>query len=448
MNRQEFEQRVLDFITREQLPLSDVPVLVAVSGGADSVALLRVLLAIGVHCVVAHCNFHLRGEESNRDERFVTELCQRLGLELYRTDFDVNRYCEVHPHTSVEMACRELRYAWFGKLMAEHDYACVAVAHHRDDDVETLLLNLLRGTGLRGMTGMQPLNGRAVARPLLCVTRHDIECYLKELGEVYVTDSTNALNDYRRNQIRNRVLPAIEADFPDARKRIADTASHLRATQLLHDELVHDVAKKIVLQDDETLREIAIHPLMKYASPEQLLFELVRDRGFNHEQCVQAIDCVRNARIGAHFDSGDWSMAIERMVIQIYRSNHEAHEIAVDFGNPVASLPFVIELGSKPFDPDTMVDGKAIIALNQEVMQCRHVVVRGWRQGDRLRPYGMDGSKLVSDLFADAKWTSLMKRNARLLVVDDEVLWVMGLRASRAFTVPVGSTRYVLLKVK
>ena len=184
-----FIRRVSQYIEEKHLLQPGDKVLVALSGGADSVALLRVLLRLGYVCEAAHCNFHLRGEESLRDEQFVRELAARLDVPLHVIHFDTNEYAASHG-VSVEMAARELRYGWFGQLRRECGARVVAVAHHRDDSVETFLLNLVRGTGINGLQGIRPVNGEVV-RPLLCVSRAEILEYLASLGQAYVTDSTN-----------------------------------------------------------------------------------------------------------------------------------------------------------------------------------------------------------------------------------------------------------------
>ena len=212
------------------------PVLVALSGGADSVALLRLLLAVGCDCRALHCNFHLRGEESMRDERFVRELCERFEVPLMVRDFDVAAWQQNHGG-SVEMACREMRYQWFEQERQRQQCGLIAVAHHADDQVETFFLNLMRGTGVRGLAGMKRLSGY-IWRPLLGITRGQLLHYLEAIGQDYVTDSTNAQNEYRRNRLRNSVLPVIEHDFPNARARILDTMDNLNQDYNLFTTLV------------------------------------------------------------------------------------------------------------------------------------------------------------------------------------------------------------------
>ena len=452
METNDFELRVKHhLIARRLLDDTDasMPLLVALSGGADSVALLRVLLALGYRCVAAHCNFHLRGEESMRDQRFVEALCQRLNVPLHVKDFDVTGYCSAHAGTSVEMACRELRYAWFEELRTSLPCGCVVVAHHSDDNVETFFLNLMRGTGLRGLMGMRAVNSTtSVVRPLLCVNREQVLQYLAHLGQDYVTDSTNALDDYTRNRIRHKVLPALNAAFPAASERIIETMSHLADAQLMMDELVDELrAQYEIPTADPGVRQFR-HPVKWQCAP-QLLHAWVGDLGFNHDQCAQAIESINNQRWGTHFFARDYIMSIDRERIVCFPADADIHPVSINLNDlcQQESWPFIVELVDGQLIAGE-VDGRQRIALSLDVLHCKEVVVRRWHEGDRMTPYGMRGSKLVSDLFADAKWNEWQKKNARLLVADGHVLWVMGLRASSHFAVANTDTRYLLIKIK
>ncbi|MDE5960388.1 MAG: tRNA lysidine(34) synthetase TilS, partial [Duncaniella sp.] len=199
-------------------------IIVGLSGGADSVALLSVMLELGYECVAAHCNFHLRGNESMRDENFCRELCRELSVELLTVDFDVSERCR-HTGESVEMACRELRYDWWNGLINKGIGNLIAVGHHREDNVETFFLNLLRGSGLVGLKGMQP-RSLNIIRPLLDTTKAEIISYLESRGLKYVTDSTNSSNEFKRNRLRNIVLPEFEQAFPGAMDAIATSISY------------------------------------------------------------------------------------------------------------------------------------------------------------------------------------------------------------------------------
>ena len=228
------QQRVIRYIEKEHLFLPDDKLLVALSGGADSVALLRVLHTAGYQCEAAHCNFHLRGEESNRDERFVRQLCQKYGIHLHTIDFNTTQYA-TEKHISIEMAARELRYQWFEKIRKECQADVVAVAHHQDDSIETILLNLIRGTGITGLLGIRPRNG-TIVRPLLCINREEIIRYLQNIGQDYVTDSTNLEDEYTRNKIRLNLLPLMQEINPSVKNSLIETSNHLNDVATIYNK--------------------------------------------------------------------------------------------------------------------------------------------------------------------------------------------------------------------
>ena len=434
MNHQEFTQCILT--GKDVQEAKGHPVLVALSGGADSVALLRVLLEAGFECHAAHCNFHLRGEESMRDECFVRNLCQQFNIPLTVKDFNVAAWQQEHGG-SVEMACRELRYAWFEQERQRLGCGLIAIAHHSDDQVETFFLNLLRGTGIRGLAGMQRLNGN-IWRPLLNVSRREILDYLTAIGQDYVTDSTNSENDFRRNQLRNLVLPAIEQQFPQARERILDTMGNLRDDLDLLSSLV-----KQIMPDD---RHIDIAELCLHPEASTLLYHRIRHKGFNRDQCQQAIDAARNGHSGRQFMGKGYIMHVNRQTLDIEATQENpSAEIPVDLNDDILSPVHVtISRNNAPFSP-LMCDGKDKVAFSTKLLNCQRIVLRHWQQGDRIRPFGMKGSKLVSDLFADLKLDHSGKRDVWLLEADGEILWVLGFRASALYPVTPESQDYILL---
>ena len=417
--------------------LAQQPVLVALSGGADSVALLRVLLAAGCDCRAAHCNFHLRGEESMRDEQFVRDLCQRLDVPLIVRDFDVAAYQCEHGG-SVEMACRELRYTWFKQERQRQGCSVIAIAHHADDQVETFFLNLLRGTGVKGLSGMQRLNGH-IWRPLLGVSRNDLLEYLSSLGQDYVTDSTNAQNDCRRNRLRNIVLPLIEQQFPSSDRRILDTMDNLARDHALLKTLVNDI-----LPDE---RHFDIEALCDTPHASTLLYHRIRHLGFNREQCINIIEAARQGHSGRQFSANGHLLVINRLTIDIEPLNKpEDIEIPLDLTCGLRSPVHIsIEQGDMPFSPH-MCDGKHTVAFNTSLLDCQRVVLRHWRRGDRIRPFGMNGTKLVSDLFNDLKLNHADRQSAWLLEADGDILWVLGYRATALYPVKKESQNYLILR--
>ena len=225
----DFEQTVAKFTDSVLGLRRDASILIALSGGADSVALLLALHRLGFMCVAAHCNFHLRGEESRRDMLFCRELTGRIGVDLHVRDFDVESRRKSHGE-SVETACRELRYRWFADLADAEGAQAIAVGHHMEDRVETFFLNLLRGAGIVGLTSMRPRNG-AVVRPLLELSRRQIEEYVAACNENFVTDSTNSDNAFRRNAIRNRLMPLLNEISKDATDAVFRSISNLESAR-------------------------------------------------------------------------------------------------------------------------------------------------------------------------------------------------------------------------
>ena len=395
--------------------LAQQPVLVALSGGADSVALLRVLLAAGCDCRAAHCNFHLRGEESMRDEQFARDLCQRLDVPLTVKDFDVAAYQCEHGG-SVEMACRELRYAWFEQERQRQGCSVIAIAHHADDQVETFFLNLLRGTGVKGLSGMQRLNGN-IWRPLLGVSRNDLLEYLSSLGftvakVVFFLLSVNKWTWRRKKLARDHAL--------------------LNA-------LVNDI-----LPDE---RHFDIKALCDTPHASTLLYHRIRHLGFNREQCVNTIEAARQGHSGRQFSANGHLLVINRQTIDIEPLNEpEDIEIPLDLTCGLQSPVHInIERGDTPFSPH-MCDGKHTVAFNTSLLDCQHVALRHWRRGDRIRPFGMNGSKLVSDLFNDLKLNHADRQSAWLLEADGDILWVLGYRAAALYPIKKESQNYLILR--
>ena len=435
MNQEEFLNSI--FTAEELKAIKRERILVALSGGADSVALLRGLLAAGYNCHAAHCNFHLRGEESMHDERFVRDLCQRLEVPLAVKDFDVAAWQQEHGG-SVEMACRELRYAWFKQEVERLHCTRIAVAHHADDQVETFFLNLMRGTGLKGLAGMQRENGY-IWRPMLNVTRAQVLDYLNCIGQDYVTDSTNAQNDYRRNRLRNMVLPFIEHEFPNAKERIHKTMQNLASDLDLLEWLVADQRLDMPYIDIESVID---HPYS-----DALLYHHIRELGFNRDQCRQAIEAAKKEHCGRQFSAGKYQLVVNRKTFQIIEQYDEPWESEIPFdvtagtNSPIGVTAY---RGSTPFSPRMCINGMRV-AFNTQLLDCKRVVLRHWRRGDRFQPFGMKSTKLVSDLFNDLKLDYDDKKRAWLLEADGEIIWVVGLRSSALYPVPIESQDYIIL---
>ena len=272
------KNKILTYINKESLLNRREKVVVTCSGGADSIFLLHILNKLGYDCIVAHCNFHLRGEESDRDENFVREFCKQESLTLLVQHFDTKQFATENK-LSIEMAARELRYNWFEEIRKEYNAGAIAVAHHSDDSIETILLNLLRGTGLKGICGIRPKNGYIV-RPLLCVNRKEIEEYLHEQGIGYITDSTNLENEYTRNKIRNIVMPILREINPQIDSVMLSNAENFSAAENIYKKVIEkEKSSAVKTTDDSYIVDLKV--VEKFTEPFTLLYECLKDFSFH-----------------------------------------------------------------------------------------------------------------------------------------------------------------------
>lgn len=438
-----FEEKTLRYIHRHMPAVANGKILAAVSGGADSVALLRVLAALGCNCIAAHCNFHLRGDEADRDEAFVRKLCHDLGIELRCTDFDVDAYKKSHG-VSTEMACRELRYEWFERQRAALGCSVIAVAHHRDDNIETFFLNLVRGSGITGLAGIKPCNGKIV-RPLLGSSRDEIINYLETLGQDYVTDSTNLENDYARNKIRNVLLPEISRLFPSAMAGIELTLDNLQGDYAVWSGAVEAFKRDAVEACGHGQIKIDRRKLAASADPATLLNALLSRYGFNGEQ-TKAIASA--SRVGAVFESKEYVAEVGRNDISVFSpgsfNNAETYALS-DAGRIEKEEGILIEIVDNYPEFDFDRSGKT--AYFDADATGDRLTVRHWRQGDRFRPFGMKGSKKLSDYFNDHKFSLLQKLSTLIVEMQGRIVWIAGERAADDFRVTPSSRRILTMRV-
>ena len=426
--------RVETYIRKEGLLSKDALHVVALSGGADSVALLRILLALGYRIEAAHCNFHLRGEESDRDEQFVKSLCRDNNVPIHLIHFDTAEYASLH-QVSIEMAARELRYRYFDQLRQDIGAETVCVAHHRDDAVETFLMNLLRGAGIHGLTGIRPRNGHIV-RPLLCVSRQQILQYLDSIGQDYVTDSTNLVDDVLRNKLRLRLIPLLEQLSPGASDNIARSAFYLSEAEKVYNACISH-------NGDSPFCEMPISSLKSFPSPLCFLYEWLSPLGFNRSQIDQLLDSLDSGS-GKEFSSPTHTLIIdrERLVVEPHAAPQQPLRIPepgnyrIDDGHLLK-----VEMSS-----DIIISKTTDCATLDAATVQFPLTLRTVREGDVFCPFGMEGHRLVSDFLTDRKRSVLEKR--RQLVVTDAsgtILWLVGLRTDNRFRVTSGTTSILRL---
>lgn len=421
--------KVSAYINKHKLLNANDLYIVALSGGADSVALLLLLKEGGFNVHAAHCNFLLRGSESDRDEAFCVDLCRQLGVELHRAHFATREYAEAHK-VSVEMAARELRYNWFEQLRKDIGAVGICVAHHRDDSVETVLLNMIRGTGLRGLTGIQPRNGY-VLRPLLCVSRDEIEHFLVKRGQKYVIDSTNLETDVKRNKVRLQVLPLLRTLNPAVSDNIQRMVENVAEAQIVLDSLLDNFKKHNTLELSE---------LEKYGSSEYVIYEWLKNYGFNGTQARQVLE-AETGKIMSSSQGYDVLKDRERLIIERTLKPFNPMRIPEE-GMYVLDEKMRLSLRKCA----AYVSKKPFVATFDAQKVVFPLTVRRVEEGDWMIPFGMRGRKLLSDLMTDRKMTVFEKRR-QLVVVDaqDVIVWAVGLRI--ADSVAVAETTQSVLEL-
>ena len=477
-----FVNQVRHFAHHHQLFTPRGKYIIALSGGADSVSLLLVLKHLesefGISLEAAHCNFHLRGDESLRDEQFCQQLCRRLHVPLHLVHFDTHAYADLH-HVSIEMAARDLRYAYFEQLRRDIHAHDICVAHHRDDSVETLLLNLVRGTGLRGLRGIQPRNAHII-RPLLSHSRQQIEQYLDALGESYVTDSTNLHNDVKRNKIRLNIIPLLRELNPSASQSIFETSLRVtEALKIFDDAIQHAIAdvtipprecpsggalvssaptKQSRTAPTKQLGTTPSHPLIisvprlkQQPSPEYTLHEILSPRGFTSAQIEQIYTSLDTNPTGKIITSCSHELAFDRstLILQpktptpLVRPMHILETGTYVLGDNLKLKVETEECGDR-YEPSRTADCASLDASDIKFpLTLRHI-----QPGDRFVPFGMTGTKLVSDYLTDRK-KNIFEKRAQLVLTDAQqrILWLVGERTDNRFRINADTQRALRLTI-
>lgn len=473
-----FKQTVNKYISTRRLLGKGGKYLVALSGGPDSVALLRVLKDLGYNIEAAHCNFHLRGAESDRDEEFCKSLCKQEGIPLHIVHFDTISYAQLHK-VSIEMAARRLRYQWFAQLCTDIDAKGICVAHHQDDQVETVLLNLLRGTGIKGLTGMKgktTIKGLTIFRPLLCVNERQILAYLQSLNQGYVIDSSNLKDDVLRNKLRLDIIPMLEKVNPSARKNILRMTENLQDIQAIVNASLDQAIDAATISPTEeraktTIREACSprvvyapalpgqpqrQPLLplafslakvhSYPAPGTLLWSVLSPYGFNRTQMEEIAACKTDNKA---WRSNSHVAIISHDSLLIVNRNQWERPM------PTLRIP---EPGTYRYD-----EQKKFRVIKQQLMPSFEIskerfrvnidakdisfplIIRPVKAGDRFTPFGLHGSKLASDYLKDRK-RSIIDRHNQLVLTDcnGNILWLAGECIDNHYKVEINKSKEVL----
>lgn len=419
--------KVKEYIAKHHLLSLNKHYIVALSGGGDSVCLLLVMHRLGYHIEAAHCNFHLRQDESNRDEAFVINLCKQLNIELHLIHFDTETYAKTHK-ISIEMAARELRYNYFEQLRRDICFDGICVAHHQDDSVETILLNLIRGTGVHGLTGIKPRNGN-ILRPLLCVSKSDITKWLNEQHQDYVTDSTNLQTDAVRNKIRLKIIPLLREINPSVENSIMNTAQHLEEVASLYDNTVGHTLDKLISDNS-----LDIQALLQEPAAKSIVFEWLKPYHFSSAIIEQIFDSISSLQAGKEWHSDSHHLAVHQNRLVLEKKQAPL---------PTFRIP---EQGNYIYDNDHKIKielykGKCIYKNIETACLDKSkiifpLVIRPIQAGDRFQPFGMKGTKLVSDYLTDCHLSIFEKRRSLVLCdANGQILWLVNHRPDARFCV-------------
>jgi tRNA(Ile)-lysidine synthase len=425
------------------LPQCQAKIVVGVSGGVDSSVLLYILHHLGYKCQAAHCNFHLRGDESSRDEKHAALLASSMNLVFFKKDFNT-QYLAQRNKISIEMAARVLRYKWFEYLRQEQNAEVIAVAHHKGDNIETLLLNLVRGTGIRGLKGIRPKHGKII-RPLLDITRQEIVQFAKDNRIVYVDDSSNFEEKYIRNKIRFKLLPLLKTLNPSVEQVLLHTIENLAEVIKIYDSHIEEARNKVFNPD---IGMINIIELQKFPSPESILFEILKTYGFGRD-VIYNITRAMKSLSSKEFYSLQYILIKDRerflLIPREESSKNKIYEINKDDREMIVPLPIRMRYKDIGGDNFQIKCNPNIAFLDVKKLQFP-LQLRKWERGDRFVPFGMRNFQKLSDYFNNHKFSKLEKKNTWLLCSRDDIVWIVGKRIDNRYRVSSTTRRVIIFE--
>ena len=416
------------YVAENDLATHDDRILLTVSGGVDSMVMLSLFTRSGYSVGVAHCNFQLRGAESEEDEVLVEEEAKKYGVEFYNKRFETTAEME-RTGESMEMAARRLRYAWFDALSREHGYTAIAIAHHADDSIETFFINLLRGTGLRGLTGISTQVGKVI-RPLLFASRKEILEYAVQNRIPFREDSSNRSTKYLRNKIRLGLIPRIREINPKFTDLMRRNIERLTDTQLFIDAAVAHMREDVVTQADG-IATIHVERIEAAYPRNFAVYELLSSQyGFKGDVCDALCRALSEAATGRRFYAREYVATVDRGRILVERiAPGDACEVTVEQGTQRSYCGnMVLYFEACDIDDIRAYDVPEQVALLDADLLRYPLRLRRWREGDTFIPFGMEGRKKVSDYLIDRKVSLPEKHRQFVLLSGDEIVWLVGRR--------------------
>jgi tRNA(Ile)-lysidine synthase len=432
-------QRFKEYIQTENLFNLKDKLLIAVSGGVDSVVLCELCKQAGYDFTIAHCNFQLRDADSERDEKFVGELAENYKVNFHVVRFDTKAIAKERK-ISTQEAARELRYAWFEEIRKKNSYHYILTAHHADDNIETVMMNFFRGTGIRGIRGIESKHG-FIVRPLLFAHRSELKNFLEDNKLDFVTDYTNQQDDYTRNYFRNQVIPFIEKSFPEVNENIISNIDRFREVEQLYRQSV-ELHKKKLLEFKENEIYIPVLKLKKTEPLHSVIYEITREYGFSSSQTAEVIRLL-DSESGKYVQSSSYRIIKNRKWLIITPNEVDKADIIIIDGP--GNWPFA--MGNLQLETTQTANCQLPTANSTACLDADEIkfplLLRKWKQGDYFYPLGMKKKKKLSRFFIDQKLSKTDKEKAWVLEMDKKIIWVVGYRIDDRFKI-TGHTKKVL----
>lgn len=441
-------KKFLNFISEKQLANTNDKILLAVSGGADSVAMLDLFSKSDFNISIVHCNFLLRDKNSNEDQKFVAKLADIYKVELFSKNCQTIQYSE-QKKISIEMAARELRYNWFYELAAKHKFTKIATAHHQNDSVETILLNLSKKSGIKGLTGIPAINNNVI-RPLLFANKKQILGYCTKNNLIFRTDESNFDNNYQRNKIRNNIIPEFEKISPAFVENVIQTAKYLQQYIDFFKSKLKNFKDRCVLYNDYSV-SINTKKIIEFEPIELFLYEFLKEYGFNSSQVSNIISSINS--VGKQFYANQNRIIINRnelIITNLYTEDKEkSYFINYSDQNIIINNKQVdaMELNMKIINrSETKISKSTNIAMFDFDKLKFPLLIRKWKEGDYFFPLGMNNKKKISDFFTDKKFSLIDKENTWLLTSNNQIIWVISHRIDNRFKITENTQKIIIFE--
>lgn len=436
--------RFTQFIKQHNLFQPADSILIAVSGGMDSVLLAHLFKAAGYTFGIAHCNFSLRGDESDADQQFCNNLARQLNVSFHTIHFDTRQHADDNK-LSIQMAARELRYAWFEQVRQQYSYSAIALGHHKNDTIETILLNLTRGTGIAGLHGILPKNGMLV-RPLLFLDREEIAGFIAQEKLSFVEDSSNASVKYARNKLRHEVIPKLKELNPNLENTFENNLRHFRELEILLQQKAAEVKEKLFIYHDTEVY-IAVDAIKELQPQHLLLFTLLHQYGFS-EPVVDDILASLDAQPGKVFESEGYKLVLDRgKLILTHKKNQAAAEVLINKDDAEADIAGYKINVLHDDSPLIVKDNPLAVSIDTDKI-IYPITIRNWRQSDFFYPLGMKMKKKLSDFFINQKVPLHKKDTIPLLVNGNgDIMWIGGYRPDERYKVTANTKKVTIFEL-